>query len=166
MALKKFTYVHLHNFGFSLTFLGSPLWLIYPKHDFCFQKNWNITLISSDTFQVISVTVKQAVVLSSALCLFVYVLCGFLGGSFVVKSSIFLHVLIIIIIIIIIWDQKKWVTVPEYPAQQEQRPNELQSARERKFIQFSLAEKSLKQRVSSCHLLLRLSSQGLNTRPA
>lgn len=64
-----------------------------------------------------------------------------LRGFFVVKSSIFLHVLIIIIIIIIIWDQKKWVTVPEYPAQQEQRPNELQSARERKFIQFSLAEK-------------------------
>lgn len=62
---------------------------------------------------------------------------------FFVKSSIFLHVLIIIIIIIIIiWDQKKWVTVPEYPAQQEQRPNELQSARERKFIQFSLTEKS------------------------
>lgn len=54
--------------------------------------------------------------------------------------------------------------VPEYLAQQEQRPNELQSARERKFIQFSLAEKSLKQRVSSRHLLLRLSSLGLNMR--
>lgn len=49
----------------------------YFKHDFCFQKDWNIILISSDNFCVISVTVKQALVLSSALPLFVFVLCGF-----------------------------------------------------------------------------------------
>lgn len=125
-------------------------------------------LTSSDAFPVISVTVKQAMMSSSALCLF-FVLCGiFVLGFFwgMKKSSIFLHVIIIIIIVIIIGDQKSGSWSPEYPAQQEQRPNELQSARERKFIRFLSEKKSLKQRVSSSHLLLRLSSQGLNMRHA